>query len=70
VGCWSVETGPDLVPGPQHTSTNHSNRFAFHDWLTLRYGWFDLTYRPCGVAFQVATVLHEICDQTHTLARC
>jgi hypothetical protein len=35
------------------------NRFAFHDWLTLRYGWFDLTYRPCAVAFQVASVLRR-----------
>lgn len=35
------------------------NRFAFHDWLTLRYGWFDLTYRQCGVAFEVARVLQR-----------
>jgi hypothetical protein len=33
------------------------NRFAFADWLTVRYGWYDLTHRPCGVAFQVASVL-------------
>ena len=33
------------------------NRFAFRDWLTLRYGWFDLTYRPCVMAFEVAAML-------------
>lgn len=29
------------------------NRFALRDWLTLRYGWFDVTDHPCLVAVQV-----------------
>ena len=33
------------------------NRFAAHDWLTLRYGWFDVVNSPCAIAFQVASVL-------------
>jgi hypothetical protein len=33
------------------------NRFAARDWLTLRYGWFDVVNRPCVVAFEVASVL-------------
>ena len=41
----------------QFRDMRRDNRFAFADWLTIRYGWYDLTYRPCGIAFQVASVL-------------
>jgi hypothetical protein len=33
------------------------NRFAFVDWLTLRYGWFDVVDHPCAVAWQVGAAL-------------
>lgn len=33
------------------------NRNALQAWLTLRYGWFDVTDHPCLVAGQVAAVL-------------
>lgn len=33
------------------------NRFALIKWITLRYGWYDVVYRPCLVAFQIAAVL-------------
>lgn len=36
---------------------DRDNRFAFVDWLTLRYGWYDLVSRPCVIAFQVAEAL-------------
>jgi hypothetical protein len=36
---------------------DRDNRFAFVDWLTLRYGWYDLVTRPCIIAYQVAEVL-------------
>jgi hypothetical protein len=35
------------------------NRHALLDELTLRYGWFDVTHRPCTVAFEVHTVLRR-----------
>jgi hypothetical protein len=31
------------------------NRFALIEWITLRY--YDVVYRPCLVAFQIAAVL-------------
>jgi hypothetical protein len=33
------------------------NAFALRALLTLRYGWYDVTDKPCAVAWQVATVL-------------
>ena len=36
---------------------NRDNLHALHDELTLRFGWFDVTARPCAVAFQVHVVL-------------
>ena len=36
---------------------NRDNQFALIDWLTLRYGWYDVMNRPCLVAFQIAAVL-------------
>lgn len=29
------------------------NRFALIEWITTRYGWYDVVYRPCLVAFQL-----------------
>jgi hypothetical protein len=36
---------------------NRDNQFALIAWITLRYGWYDVVYRPCLVAFQVAAAL-------------
>ena len=36
---------------------NRDNQFALIEWITLRYGWFDVAYRPCLVAFQIAAAL-------------
>ena len=36
---------------------NRDNRFALIEWITLRYGWYDVSYRPCLVAFQIASAL-------------
>jgi hypothetical protein len=36
---------------------NRDNQFALIEWITLRYGWYDVVYRPCVVAFQVAAAL-------------
>jgi hypothetical protein len=36
---------------------NRDNRFALIEWLTLRYGWYDVVNRPCLVAFQIAAAL-------------
>ena len=33
------------------------NRFALLEWITLRYGWYDVVHRPCVVAFEVGAVL-------------
>ncbi|MFT4163630.1 MAG: type IV toxin-antitoxin system AbiEi family antitoxin domain-containing protein [Microlunatus sp.] len=33
------------------------NAFALRDFLTLRFGWYDVTDNPCAVAWQVAMVL-------------
>ena len=27
---------------------NRDNRFALIEWITLRYGWYDVSYRPCS----------------------
>jgi very-short-patch-repair endonuclease len=36
---------------------NRDNQFALIEWLTLRYGWYDVVNRPCLVAFQIADAL-------------
>jgi hypothetical protein len=36
---------------------NRDNRFALIDWITLRYGRYDVSYRSCLVAFQIASAL-------------
>jgi very-short-patch-repair endonuclease len=36
---------------------NRDNQFALIEWLTLRYGWYDVVNRPCQVAFQIAAAL-------------
>ena len=36
---------------------NRDNQFALIEWITLRYGWFDVVHRPCLVAFQIAAAL-------------
>jgi hypothetical protein len=36
---------------------NRDNQFALIEWITLRYGWYDVVHRPCVVAFQVAAAL-------------
>jgi hypothetical protein len=33
------------------------NQFALIEWITLRYGWFDVVHRPCVVAFEIAAAL-------------
>lgn len=33
------------------------NAFALRDFLTLRFGWYDVTDNPCAIAWQVAMVL-------------
>jgi hypothetical protein len=46
-----------------HTATgrfrdmHRDNLHALGGELTLRFGWFDVTTRPCGVAYQVFSVL-------------
>jgi very-short-patch-repair endonuclease len=36
---------------------NRDNRFVLRQYLTLRYGWFDVLQKPCEVASQVAAAL-------------
>ena len=36
---------------------NRDNRHALRDELTLRFGYFDVSGRPCPVAFQVYLAL-------------
>jgi hypothetical protein len=36
---------------------NRGNQFALIEWITLRYGWFDVVHRPCLVAFYIAAAL-------------
>jgi very-short-patch-repair endonuclease len=36
---------------------NRDNQFALIEWITLRYGWYDVVHRPCVVAFQIAAAL-------------
>ena len=36
---------------------NRDNRHVLSGKPTLRYGWWDVTERPCGVAFQVFVAL-------------
>jgi hypothetical protein len=33
------------------------NQFALIEWITLRYGWYDVVNRPCVVAFEIAAAL-------------
>jgi len=33
------------------------NQFALIEWITLRYGWYDVVHRPCLVAHQIAAAL-------------
>jgi hypothetical protein len=33
------------------------NQFALIEWITLRYGWYDVVQRPCLVAFEIAAAL-------------
>jgi hypothetical protein len=33
------------------------NQFALIEWITLRYGWYDVVHRPCLVAFEIAAAL-------------
>jgi hypothetical protein len=33
------------------------NQFALIEWITLRYGWFDVVHRPCVIAFEIAAAL-------------
>lgn len=33
------------------------NQFALIEWITLRYGWYDVVHRPCVVAFEIAAAL-------------
>lgn len=46
-----------------HTGTgafrdlDRDNAHVIGDWLTLRYGWFDVSARPCEVAGQLARLL-------------
>ena len=41
---------------------NRDNLHVLHEELTLRFGWFDVTARPCAVAFQVYLVLSRRLD--------
>jgi hypothetical protein len=36
---------------------SRDNQFALIEWITLRYGWYDVVYRPCLVAFQIGAAL-------------
>ena len=36
---------------------NRDNQFAVIEWITLRYGWYDVVHRPCLVALQIAAAL-------------
>jgi Transcriptional regulator, AbiEi antitoxin len=43
--------------GGRFRDMNRDNRHALRDQLTLRYGYYDVTGRPCSVAFQVYLAL-------------
>ena len=48
---------------------NRDNLHALIGALTLRYGWFDVADRPCGVAWQVYRALAQR-GYTGTFRRC
>jgi hypothetical protein len=41
----------------QFCDMRRDNRFALIEWITLRYGWYDVVNRPCVVAFEIAAAL-------------
>jgi hypothetical protein len=41
----------------QFRDMRRDNRFALIEWITLRYGWYDVVNRPCVVAFEIAAAL-------------
>jgi len=49
--------------------TRRDNFLASAGVVTLRYGWADVTERPCQVAAEVGRVLRE-CGWTGTVSRC
>ena len=51
---------------------NRDNRHALRGELTFRYGYYDVSGRPCPVAFQVHTALTQrgFCQPFARCARC
>jgi hypothetical protein len=55
---WSNSTAASGTTGVQaFRDMNRDNLHVLMDELTLRFGWFDVTVRPCSVAFQVYLML-------------
>ncbi|MFC9694138.1 hypothetical protein ACFTSF_36675 [Kribbella sp. NPDC056951] len=48
-----------LVPHQRWRDLDRDNRATLRSETTLRYGWFDITSRPCAAAVQVLAVLRR-----------
>ena len=48
-----------LVPHQRWRDLDRDNRATLRAESTLRYGWFDVTCRPCEAAVQVLQVLRR-----------
>jgi very-short-patch-repair endonuclease len=48
-----------LVPHQRWRDLDRDNRATLRAEATLRYGWFDITNRPCDAAVQVVQVLRR-----------
>lgn len=52
-----AETDGKLGHEESFRDMQRDNRLAFEGWMTLRYGWHDVTTRPCEAASQLARAL-------------
>ncbi len=58
-----------LVPHQRWRDLDRDNRATLRSESTLRYGWLDITSRPCAAAVQVLEVLRRV-DPTLTATPC
>ncbi|MFF1822051.1 hypothetical protein ACFVWG_32390 [Kribbella sp. NPDC058245] len=58
-----------LIPNRRWRDLDRDNRATLRAEATLRYGWFDITTRPCPTAVQVLTILRRT-DPTLTAHPC
>lgn len=54
-----VELDGRVGHGDAFRDMDRDNRLAMVGWVTLRYGWHDVTTRPCEVAWSLHQILQE-----------